>query len=311
MKKLFMFLALAMALAGAEAPASAELKVMATITDLGAVAAAVAGPDASVDVLCPAGRDPHYLPAKPSLARRLGKADLLVFNGLELEIGWLPLLLEKARNPGLRTGEPGLLDGASALGAEVLDVPRGEIDRGRGDIHPLGNPHYTLDPRRAAAVARLLGERLAEIDPENAAGYRSRAAEFAAEVERRLPLWLEKAAAAAARPMIIYRQHWIYLADWLGLEIVGEIEHRPGIAPSPRHVQDMINLGRERGDAILVCAGWDHPDAVKEIAGRISAPLAVLPGHCERCERADDYFDFIDGICEALAAAAAEEGGSG
>jgi zinc/manganese transport system substrate-binding protein len=287
------------------APATATLRVVATIADLGYLAEEVGGPDVEVDVLCSPQMDPHYLPAKPSLARKLARADLLVYNGLELEIGWLPLLIDKARNPSVRPGSVGELDCSLAL-ENILDVPTAPVDRSQGDIHPLGNPHYTLDPRRMVEVASVMAQRMARLDPDNAAAYRQRAETFAADVARRMPTWLEQAGRAAVHPVLIYRQHWTYLADWTGLQIIGEIEHRPGIAPSPRHVQEMINLGRARGDVILICAQWDHQDAVKEVAERLGCPVAVLPGHSGALPNTEGYFTFIDAICAKLAAAGAE-----
>jgi zinc/manganese transport system substrate-binding protein len=283
--------------------ATAKLRVVATITDLGSVAAFVGGDDIEVHVLCPGPMDPHYLPAKPSLARQLTDADLLVYNGLELEIGWLPPLIDKARNRDVDAGRRGNLDCSEAV-TVLLQVPAGTVDRGQGDIHPLGNPHYSLDPRRMVAVAQLMADRMAVLDPERADRYFERADRFASEIETRLMEWEEQVAAAVRYPIIIYRRHWTYLADWLGLDIVGEIEHRPGIAPSPRHVRDVIAEARALGKVILISAQWDHQDAVNEVADRIGCPSAVLPGHTGALPGTDDYFALIDTICSRLAAAA-------
>lgn len=295
-------------LAAAATPAFAELKVVATLTDLGRVAEAVGGDDVDVEVLCPGGRDPHYLPAKPSLARKLGKADLLCYNGFELEIGWLPQLIEKARNPRVRPGAPGDLDCSAAV-VHPLELPHGPTDRGLGDVHPLGNPHYSLDPRLLADVGRLMAERMAQLDPPSADAYRERSERFAAEVAARLPDWGSRVALLQGRPVIIYHRQWSYLVDWLELNVVAEIEHRPGIAPSPRHVQEVIHMGRELDGPIVVAAAWDHLDVAAEVAERIGAPLAVLPGYSGAQEGTDDYFDFIDCICGRLQEAAATAGG--
>ncbi len=297
--------ALAALLLALPAPAPAALKVVATLSDLGRVVEAVGGDDVEVTVLCPSDRDPHYLPAKPSLARKVGKADLLVYNGLELEIAWLPLLIEKARNPRVGLGSDGLLDCSEAVDT-VLEVPAGGIDRGQGDIHPEGNPHYTLDPRRMAAVAHLVAHRLGLLDPDGAAAYAERAAAFAALMAANDARWRETAAAAAGLPVVIYRKHWEYLADWLGLEIVGEIEHRPGIAPSPRHIQQMIDLAEARGGVIVLGAAWDHPDALRDVARRMRSPLIQPPGHCGDAPGAAGYVAFLDEVSAALAGAAAE-----
>lgn len=283
------------------------LRVAVTLSDLGCAARAVGGSDVEVTVLCPGGMDPHYLPAKPSLSRKLGQADALLFNGLELEIGWLPPLLEKARNPRVRPGAPGMIDCSTALDA-VLDVPSGAVDRGLGDIHPQGNPHYTVDPRRMIAVVELVGRRFGELDPPRAAAYRDRAEAYAAQLRERLPVWRERTAALRARHVLLNHQHWNYLCDWLGLDVIGEIEHRPGIAASPRHVQDMVEKSRALGDVVVVAASWDHLDVVREVAGRAGASLAVLPGHSGAEPGTDDYLAFLDVVTLRLAEAAAAPG---
>lgn len=285
------------------APAFAELKIVTTLTDLGRVAEAVGGDDVDVVVLCPGGRDPHFLPAKPSLARKLGKADLLCYNGLELEIGWLPLLIDKARNPRVRPGGPGDLDCSASI-LHPLELHHHPVDRGQGDVHPLGNPHYTLDPSIMARVAKLMADRMGMLDPARANVYRSRAIDFADRIETRRLDWLKRTASVSGHPVIIYRRHWSYLADWLGLDVVGEIEHRPGISPSPRHVREVIQLGRNLEAPIVIAATWDHLDVAEEVAGRIGAPLTVLPGYCGAQDGTDSYFDFIDRICDRLVEAA-------
>ena len=289
----------------AATPAAAKLKVTATLSDLGHVAEVVGGDAVEVTVLCPAGTDPHYLPAKPSLARRQAKADLLVYNGLELEMGWLPSLIRKARNPRIRAGSPGELDCSLAL-QNVLEVPNHAIDRGSGDIHPLGNPHYTLDPHAMAEVAHVLAHRLSDLDPVHAADYARRADAFAETLSARIPVWRETAAAARAGHVLLYHQTWAYLVHWLGLKPYGEIENRPGIAPSPRHVQTMIDQGRELGDVIVVSATWAHIDVARQTADRIGAPLAILPAATGAEDGVDTYIGLIDTIVERLAAAARE-----
>jgi len=291
------------ALLAAASFAHAELRVVATLSDIGWIAERVGGDRVEVTVLCPGHQDPHYLPAKPSLSRKLGKADLLLYNGLELEVGWLPVLIDHARNGDIRPGGRGELDCSAAV-EEILEKPEGKVDRSQGDIHPLGNPHYLLDPRNGAAVGGLIAERLAELDPEGAEEYRARAAEWAAEVERSIPLWKDKAAAAPACPIIVYHQHWEYLFHWLGLESIGSIEHRPGINPSPQHVEKIIERGRSRENVFLVAATWDNRKIADKAAERIGAPMAVLPGAVGAVDEAPGYPELFETICARLGAAA-------
>ncbi|MBU0741191.1 zinc ABC transporter substrate-binding protein [bacterium] len=288
-------------LAGTPAQAK-KLNVVTTLTDLASIARSVGGEDVTVISLCPGTRDPHFMPAKPSLARKLGKADMLVYDGMELEIGWLPQLIEKARNPRVKPGARGDVDCSQAI-SNLLEVPAATVDRSEGDIHPLGNPHYTLDPRNAEAVADLLAERMSDLDPVHAQAFADRAAAFKAEIEKHLPGWVEMTAKARAHHVLIYHKHWTYLVDWLGLDKIGEIEHRPGITPSPRHVHEMMDKAKRLGDVVIIAATWDHLDAAKEVGKRSGAPLVVLPGHTGGTDGTDDYISFIDTICRSLAAA--------
>jgi len=228
---------------------------------------------------------------------------LLCYNGLELEIGWLPRLIDKARNPRVRPGAAGDLDCSAAI-LHPLEVHHHPVDRSHGDVHPLGNPHYTLDPQIVGDVARLVAERLGRLDPERAGAYAARADAFVADLESRRAGWLERTAQVRGRPIIVYHRNWSYLVEWMGLDVVAEIEHRPGISPSPRHVQEVIDLGRGLDRPIVVAASWDHLDVAEEVAGRIGASLAVLPAYSGGQSGTHEYVDFVDRICERLVAAA-------
>jgi len=284
--------------------ALAKVRIVATLADLGWIAEQVGADDVEVEFLCQGHRDPHFLPAKPSLTRKLKKADLLVYNGLELEIGWLPLLMDAARNPRIRPGQQGELNCAMALGeGGILEVPVGEVDRSQGDIHPLGNPHYLLDPRNGIAVGRLMAERLARIDPEAADRYLGRAEKLAEEIEARIENWEARVDSLAVKKVIVYHQQWEYLVDWLGLDILGVIENRPGISPAPRHVEGLIELGRLQGPVIVIAATWDHIDAAERVAEKTGSVLAVLPASTFAIEEAAGYLDLFEVICGKLEAA--------
>jgi len=289
----------------AGSPAAEPLRVVCTLTDLGWLAEQVGGEDVAVAVLCPGEYDPHVLPARPSLARDLGKADLLCYNGLELEIGWLPVLLDKARNPRVRPGTLGDLDCSRAI-THILEIPDAPVSRAQGDVHPLGNPHYLLDPRNAAAVAQLLAARFGELRPEAAAQFRERADSLAANLAPRIAAWYAAAAPVRKRPLIHYTKQWEYLADWLDLELLGAVEHRPGIAPSPRHVDEMEARGRAAGVRELIAAPWNHLDAARKAADRMGATLVVLPGAVGALPEATDYVAMFDLILARLVAAAGE-----
>jgi len=302
MRRVFRFLGLAVMLLGVAGSARAELKVVATLTDLGWLATQVGGERVEVAVLCPGYQDPHYLAAKPSLSRQLRKADLLLYNGLELEVGWLPLLIDAARNPRIRPGSRGELDCSQAV-AEILEVPTGPVDRSQGDIHPLGNPHYLLDPRNGRDVGRLIAERLAELDPDGAQIYRDNAARLAATLDERAAAWQELAAPARGQSVVVYHQLWEYLLHWLGMDVLGAIEHRPGITPSPKHVEQLVVAARSRTRTVVLAAPWDHLDVARQVAERMQSPLLVLPAAVGSTDEATDYLQMFDIICRQLGAA--------
>jgi len=256
-------------------------------------------------VLCPGEYDPHFLPAKPSLARKLGKADLLCYSGLELEIGWLPLLIDKARNPRVRPGQLGELDCSLAL-VHILEVPAGAVSRAQGDVHPQGNPHYLLDPRNGILVARFMAERLAQLRPESADAFDRRAEQLAEELERRVTAWYAQAEVVRAQPLVHYTKQWEYLADWLGLDLLGAVEHRPGISPSPRHVDELVARSRAAGVRELIAAPWNHLDMARKAAERMDAVLVILPAAVGSVDGVAGYPEMFDVILARLTAGAGE-----
>jgi zinc/manganese transport system substrate-binding protein len=209
------------------------------------------------------------------------------------------VLIDAARNPKVRPGRRGELECAAAID-EILEKPTGHVDRSRGDIHPLGNPHFLLDPRNGVAVGHAMAERLAELDPDHADGYRERARAFAAEMETQVAAWKESVAAAARCPLIVYHQHWEYLLHWLGIETLGAIEHRPGISPSPKHVEEIIQLGRAQECVLVVAATWDNVGIAGKAADRLEAPLCILPGAVRAVDGAESYPDLFATICRRL-----------
>ncbi len=298
MKRMILMIVAALLLAGS-AGAEKPLKVVCTLTDLAWLAAEVGGQDVEVSALCPGEYDPHFLPAKPSLARRLGKADLLCYSGLELEVGWLPVLLDKARNRKLRPGEPGELDCSEAL-EQVLDLPTGGISRAQGDVHPQGNPHYLLDPRNGVLVARLMADRMARLRPEAAGRFNDRAEKCTKDLQNRIGAWEKQAVSLRGGTVVQYHQQWEYLTEWLGLKILGDVEHRPGITPSPRHVSELVVRSREAKVELLIAAPWNHLDAAGKAAGRMSARLVVLPPAVEALPGVPGYVEMFDRIIQDL-----------
>lgn len=287
MTKQWLSLLLVAPAVAASAPASARVEVVATLPDLAALAMEVGGDLVHVTALARPTEDPHFVDPKPSLLLPLAKADLLILNGLDLEIGWLPPLLVNARNARIQPGGAGYLD-ASTLVPDKLQVPPGRIDRAQGDIHPGGNPHFTHDPRRAAEIALGIGQRLGALDPAHAADYTARATGIAAELRG-----LAKAARArfaalpeAKRRVVVYHDSWVYVIDWLGLTQVATVEEKPGIRPSPGHVAQVLKIMRERGARLIIQEEYYPRKTSETLTQLASGELSVMRGgtHLEKGE---------------------------
>ena len=203
----------------AATPARAALRVVSSIPTLGSLAKEVGGDRVEVVSLGKGYQDPHFVEPKPSLMVDLNKADLLVFVGLDLEIGWLPPLVLGSRNPKIQNGELGSLDCSRAI--PVVDVPTTKIDRSMGDIHPLGNPHYWLPPANAKIIAKEIASRLGQLDPEGAATYQKRLADFQARVDAAEKSWQPLIAKVHGDKVVTYHQSWSYVSSWLGLKEIG------------------------------------------------------------------------------------------
>ncbi len=272
------FAALAFVFGGAS-HAVAKVRVVATTADLGALVRAVGGDEVEVTVLAEPSEDPHYVDPRPSFLVALSRAELLVVNGLELEVGWLPPLLVNARNPKVLVGATGFLD-ASTLVKRVLGVPRGQVDRAMGDIHQGGNPHYTTSPFALADVARGLVAPLARLLPTSRAALAQRAEAVATRLTQLASSWRQRfdALDSARRRVVVYHESYPYLVDWLGLSQVAAVENKPGIKPSPAHVADVMRAMRAQGVKVILQEEW-HADATSKTLARLTSGVVVaLPG---------------------------------
>jgi zinc/manganese transport system substrate-binding protein len=255
-------------------PARADLKVVATVPDLAAIAKAVGGEKAQVVALALPTQDPHFVDAKPNLALELNRADLLLAIGLQLEIGWLPTLQNGARNPRILTGNPGYLEVSQFV--RPLEVPT-LVDRSQGDVHPGGNPHFLYDPRVAVVVAKGIAERMAQLDPKNADAYRANLAKFTAEVDKARIGWEQRLAGLKGVPVVAYHKTTAYLADWLGFVTLANLEPKPGIPPNPSHVAQVLGLARQRKARLVLQEDYYPSTTAKLVASKIPAALVILP----------------------------------
>jgi len=304
MKRLSCILSMIVLITAGASAQAAPLKVVTTLPDLAWLAQTLGGNRITAKSICSGYQDPHYLEAKPSYARDLRDADLLVFSGLELEVGWLPKLLDAARNPQLRPGSPRLFEASSAV-KHILEVPTGGVDRSQGDIHPFGNPHFLLDPRNMLLVGDALAARLSELDPSGAGTYQTGLANLHATLEPKIAAWEKQAASLRGAPVVGFHKQWEYLADWLGLDLVGYIEDRPGIPPSPKHLSELIDTMKARKVKTVLVAPFNDVKAADEVASRAGVKPAVLPASVGGVDNTDTYITLMDAIVSRLLGAAA------
>src|SRR5207302_3609647 len=217
-------------------PSRAEAKkltVVTSTTDMAALTREVGGDKVNVEALARGYQDPHFGEAKPSFLLKLRQADLLISVGLQLEIGWLPPLITQSGNPRIQVGAPGYLDASQF--AEILEIPTGVITRAMGDVHPLGNPHYWLDPENGRRIARGIQAKLTELKPDDAAYFEERFQSFSQRLSTAEKTWDEEMKPFHGRKVVTYHRSWPNFAKRFGLDVVGYVEPRPGIPPSPRH----------------------------------------------------------------------------
>ncbi len=284
----------------ATAARAADVRVVATLPDLAAVAAEVGGDHVHVTSMALPTQDPHFVDAKPNLALDLSRADALLVAGLGLEVGWLPALLTASRNAKIQRGAPGYVDCSQFV--TVLGRPTGPVDRSQGDVHAAGNPHYFYDPRAMARVAVGVGDRLAQVDPAHADAYKARAASFAAEIDAARADAESRLAALRGVPVIEYHRSWQYVADWLGFEVIGDIEPKPGIPPTPSHIAQVVVAARSRGARLILVETFYPHKTAELVADKTGARLVTLRAGTDFAH-GQSYLEHLAEWVEALRAA--------
>jgi len=275
--------------------AASVLNVVATTASMGMLAREVGGAAVKVEVLAAPDRDPHMLQAKPSMMRALRDADLVVAVGAELEMGWLPAAINGAANPRLLPGHDGYFEAAAQV--SLLDAGQ-SADRAHGDVHPAGNPHVNLDPRRMAQIARALAERLAKLEPAQTAAFRAGAQRFSAAVEQRVPGW--QAQAAGSPGGVLFHKDGNYLFALLGLPILGYVEPVPGVPPTASHLNSLTaKLKGQRG--VILHHAYQPAQGPQLLASRLGWKTAVVALEPAKEADAAAYFQLIDSWVTALA----------
>ncbi|MEQ8193472.1 MAG: metal ABC transporter substrate-binding protein [Rhodospirillales bacterium] len=277
---------------------AAALNVVTTTADLAAIARAVGGGHVTVTGLTRGSRDPHYAEAKPSMIRSVFRADVLLLVGAELEVGWLPAALQAGRNAKVLPGGPGYLDLSKAV--SLLDVPTGTVTRAMGDVHTAGNPHYWLDPMRGIAMAKAIAARFARLDPDHARAYETAAKAFESTVTKRMHVWRAALAPLKGNKILQYHKSFVYLAAAFGLTLAGEVEPLPGIAPSARHLQNLIaRIKAEKIGALIMEPYYDRRGA-EFLRDKTGIAVVVLPQSVGAAPGIETYVDLFDGIVAAF-----------
>ena len=273
-RRIFLLL-LAGVLAFAPRIAEAQLKVVTSTTDLYDIAKAVGGDKISATHIGEGYQDPHFIEAKPSFVLQLRNADVWAFVGLDLEIGWMPLLLDGARNPKIRLGGSGYVDASKAI--RVLDTPQGNVDRSMGDVHPLGNPHYWLDPENGRRIARLFKAKFSELDPKNASVYDANTRTFEASLNAAEKGWAADLATIRGKPIVAWHTSWRYLADYNKMNIVAFMEPKPGVPPSPSHLYQVIQTVKRTGAKAIIMEPFYDRKVADLVAKQTGIKVLILP----------------------------------
>ncbi len=276
-------------------PSTAEakkLKVITTLTDLASLAQEVGGDKIDVEALAKGYQDPHFVEPKPSFLLKLRNADLLISVGLDLEIGWLPPLITQSGNAKIQPGANGYLDASQF--AEILEIPQGKLTRAEGDVHPLGNPHYWLDPDNGRRIAKGITTKLIEMDPADQAYFQQREQDFEKRLAAADARWKAQMALYRNRKVVTYHRSWPNFAKHFGLDVIGYIEPRPGIPPTPSHTIELVNLMKRENVKLLLIEPYFDSKTPNSIASMVGGRVVVLLPSVGGKPEVTDYFKLFD-----------------
>jgi zinc/manganese transport system substrate-binding protein len=300
MNRSFLLTLLAVPVALLAAPAHAALRVFACEPEWGALAQELGGRLVEVSVATSALQDPHQIQAKPSLIARARNADLVVCTGAELEIGWLPVLLQQSGNAKVQPGQPGNF--AAADYVRKLDVPS-QLDRSQGDVHAAGNPHIQTDPRNIALVANALGARLQQVDPAHGSEYAKAQTDFAQRWQQAIARWTTQAAPLKGMPVVSQHKAFVYLYDWLGLKEVAVLEPKPGVEPTASHLQEVLSTLKGTPARMVLYSAYQDPRASEWLGKSAAIPVVKLPFTVGGTDGAKDLFGLFDDTLARMLAA--------
>lgn len=276
----------------------ADLNIFACEPEWAALAQELGGNKVKTSSATNALQDPHYIQARPSLISKVGRADLIVCSGAQLEIGWLPMLLQKGNNPDVLPGSAGFLE--ASMYVKRLDIAANS-DRSQGDVHPQGNPHIQTNPHNILLVAKAMTERMAQLDPGHANDYRQRLLDFSHDWSNAIVAWEKRAADLRGKRVIAHHKSWIYLEDWLGLEEVATLEPVSGIPPTARHLAYLLErFGDNDGADLIIRAPFQSSKASKWLSERTGIPAVLLPLTVGGTDQASDLYKWFDDMLNRL-----------
>lgn len=276
----------------------AGLKVVTTTTDLASIAKEVGGSLIEVQALVKGYQDPHQIQPKPSYMVKMNRADLLIYQGLDLEIGWLPILIDGARNPSIRLGQSGHLDASVRI--LPLEIPVGEVDRSMGDIHPYGNPHYHLDPENGFIIAQSIFNKLSQLDPANSPQYKANLQQFLKRLEGKIKQWKDRMTPFKGAQIVTYHKLWSYFTNRFELRVLDTVETKPGIPPTTTHLVKLANQMNQKKIKLIVQATYYKSEFADILAGKTGGTALALPAFVGGTPEAKDYFTLFDTIIDKL-----------
>jgi ABC-type Zn uptake system ZnuABC Zn-binding protein ZnuA len=283
---------LALTAASGTVHAAGKINMMTTTEDLAALAREVGGDKIEVDSIAKGYQDPHFVEPKPSFLLKLQKADLLAVVGLQLEIGWLPPLQTQSRNAKIQVAGSGYMDMSQFC--QILEIPQGQVSRAMGDVHPLGNPHYWLDPENGRRIAKAFADRFAQMDAADAGYFQQRYADFDKRLSDAVKGWEAKMAPYKNRKVITYHRSWPNFCERFGLDVVDYVEPRPGIPPTPSHTLDVINKMKAAGIKLVLVEPYFDLKAPDAIAHQAGGAVAVLMPSVGGNKQITTYFQLFD-----------------
>lgn len=271
--------------------AFAKVNIFACEPEWAALSKDIGGNFVKISTATNAHQDVHHIKAKPSLLSAMRRANLVFCSGASLEIGWLPILMKKAAGPNVQQGTDGWLMAADYV--RKLGIPK-KADRSMGDVHPDGNPHIHLDPRNIPIVAKVLAEKLSKIDPENAGTYKKNLESFLSNWRAASTRWDKERASFKGKNIVVGHNSWIYLSHWLGVNIIGSLEPKPGIPPTASHLEDLLKTIKGEDVKAIVIAPYENKDAAKWLSEKTGIAVVNLPFTVGGDDKSDNLIDMFD-----------------